>query len=150
MNKENVLKTLRFAKPDHIDLIRHGRKLLRGEAQEKLKKPVSCTACHFGQWYAKEGYKMVNIPQLLDLEALHEDIHKNYTALYYMTFDRRKKPRTSVITNGVEVPVDEKAFRAIKLKQLEKKTIRLIHSLNSIEKKVLAMQDNDFNSGWFL
>jgi hypothetical protein len=150
MNKQHIIKTIQQAKPEHMDWIKQGHKILQGEAQEHLKKPVECTACNFGQWYYEEGNKLVNIPQLIELEALHKEIHQSYTALYYMTFDRRKKARSTIITANREIPVDEKCFRQKKLKQLEKKTVKMILALGAIEKKVAAMQDKDFESGWFV
>jgi hypothetical protein len=149
MNKRFILKNLELAKPDHIEWIKQGHKLLQGAPQAQLKKPVSCTECGFGKWYYNEGYKLVNIPKLQELEKLHKEIHKTYIALYYMTFDRRKKPRSTIISAGVEVPVEEKAFRQRKLKQLEKKTITLVRELSEVEKKVGAMTTQDFESGWF-
>lgn len=150
MNKKHILKSLQQAKPDHIEWIKQGHKILKGEPQNSLKKPVLCTDCGFGKWYYHEGYKLVNIPQLLEIEVLHKEIHKTYTILYYITFDRRIKPRTTLISGGIEVPVEETMFRQKKLKQLEKKTITLIRALGDIEKKVDAMKDNDFQSGWFV
>jgi len=149
MNKNNILRNLQLAKPDHIELIKQGQKLLEGEAQEKLKKPVPCTDCGFGKWYYEEGYKLVNIPQLKALETLHQEIHKDYTALYYITFDRRIKPRSTIISGGVEVPVEEKAFRNKKLMQLQKKTVKMVRAIGNIEQKVTSMTDQDFESGWF-
>lgn len=150
MDKNNILKHLEQAKPEHIEWIKQGYQLLQGVPQENLKKPIDCTDCGFGKWYYREGYKLVNIPQLQDLERLHQEIHKTYTALYYITFDRRKKPRATIIRGDVEVPIVETAFREKKLKQLEKKTVTMIRSLNAIEKKVAAMQEKDFESGWFV
>ncbi len=150
MNKQHIIKTLRQAKPEHIEWIREGQKILQGEAQTHLQKPIECTACNFGKWFDQEGRKLVNIPQLLELETLHKEIHQSYTALYYMTFDRRKKPRSTVITANSEIPVNEKRFRRNKLKQLEKKTVKMIVALNKIEEKVAAMKDQDFQSGWFV
>ena len=150
MDKSSILKRLEQAKPEHIEWIKQGHKLLQGAPQEQLKKPVDCNDCSFGEWYNKEGFKLVNIPQLKDLEALHQEIHKTYTALYYITFDRRKKPRTTIIRGDVEVPIVEKAFREKKLKQLEKKTVTMIRSLNDVEKKVASMKEKDFESGWFV
>lgn len=151
MNKNNILRNLKLAKPDHIEWIKQGHKLLEGTPQNPIKKPIQCTDCGFGLWYYKEGYKLVNIPLLSEIEQLHEEIHKTYTILYYITFDRRKKPRATLITgNGVEVPVEEKAFRQKKLKQLEKKTITLIRALGEVEKKVSTMTEKDFQSGWFV
>ncbi len=150
MNKNNILKNLDTAKPDHIEWIKQGHKLLKGEPQSSLKKPITCTDCDFGKWYNEEGYKLVNIPQLKNLEALHEEIHKDYTALYYITFDRRSKARSTVISGGVEIPVEEKAFREKKLKQLEKKTVKMIRAIGSIEQKVNSMTKQDFESGWFI
>jgi len=150
MNKKYILKNLQLAKPDHMEWIKHGNGLLNGAPQQSLKNPVQCTDCGFGKWYYDEGYKLVNIPQLKDIEALHEEIHKAYTVLYYITFDRRTKPRATLISGGVEVPVDEKAFRMKKLKQLEKKTVAFVRALGDVEKKVDAMRDADFQSGWFV
>ena len=150
MNKKNILRNLQLAKPDHIEWIKQGHKLLQGAPQSALKKPVQCTECGFGKWYYDEGYKLVNIPQLKDIETLHQEIHKTYTVLYYITFDRRKKPRATLISGGIEVPVDEKAFRQKKLRQLEKKTVTLVRALADVEKKVNAMKDSDFQSGWFV
>ncbi len=150
MNKHRILKTIQQAKPEHMEWIKQGHKILQGETQDHLKKPVECTACHFGRWYYQEGNKLVNIPQLIELEALHKEIHQSYTALYYMTFDRRKKARATIITANEEIPVDEKHFRQKKLRQLEKKTVKMVLALGVIEKKVAAMQDKDFESGWFI
>ena len=150
MNKKHILKNLQLAKPDHIEWIKQGHQLLKGAPQNSLKKPVQCTDCGFGKWYYDEGYKLVNIPLLKDIEALHQEVHKTYTVLYYITFDRRKKSRSTLISGGVEVPVDEKAFRQKKLKQLEKKTITLVRALGDVEAKVQSMQDKDFESGWFV
>ena len=149
MNKRHILQNIQSAKPEHIEWIKQGHKIMEGVSQGDLKKPVACTDCGFGKWYQDEGFKLVNIPQLKALEALHEDIHKTYTALYYMTFDRRKKPRSTILSGGVEIPVEEKAFRHKKLKQLEKKTVKMVLELNNIEKKVNAMADKDFDSVWF-
>ena len=148
MNKAHIIKNLQQAKPDHIEWIKQGHKLVKGLPQDLIKKPVDCSACSFGKWYQDEGFKLVNIPQLKALEELHQEIHSTYTALYYITFDRRKKPRSTLISGGVEVPVDETPFRDKKLKELEKKTVTMIRTLSAIETKVNAMKDQDFDNGW--
>lgn len=150
MNKSHIKKVIQKAKPEHIEWIKQAHQILNGTPQEQLKKPLECTACEFGKWYYDEGLKLVNIPQLIALEKLHKDIHQTYTALYYMTFDRRQQARSTLITANEEVPVDEKNFREKKLKQLEKKTVKMILALGNIEKKVDAMNDQDFQSGWFI
>ena len=148
MDKNQIKTILQQAKPDHIEWIKQGHKLLKGVPQEQIRKPEGNCDCLFGKWYSKEGFKMVNIPQLHSAEALHKEIHNLYTALYYITFDRRHKARSTVISAGVEMPVEEKAFRQKKLKVLEKKTIKLIRSLDGVEKKVTKMQKKDFDSPW--
>jgi len=150
MNKQHIIKNIQQAKPEHINWVKQGYQILKGTPQTQLKKPLECTACEFGKWYYEDGLKLVNIPQLIELEKLHKEIHQSYTALYYMTFDRRTKARSTVISAGTEVPVDERNFRKKKLKQLEKKTVKMILALNTIEKKVHAMSEQDFESGWFI
>ena len=150
MNKSQIIKNLRQAKPDHIEWIKQGYKLVKGFPQEQIKKPVDCATCAYSQWYQKDGFKLVNIPQLKALEELHNDIHNTYTALYYITFDRRKKARATLITGDIELPVDETPFRQKKLNELEKKTVTMIRALSSIEKKVNAMKDQDFDNGWLI
>ncbi len=148
MNKNNIITILQQAKPDHMKWIKQAHKLLANEPQDQIAKPVSCSDCLFGKWHSQEGYKLVNIPQLNELEDLHKDIHTLYTTLYYTTFERRKKPRATVISQGVEIPVQEKKFRDKKLKLLEKKTVTLVRSLESIEKKITKMSETDFSSPW--
>ncbi len=148
MNKNQIITILQQAKPDHIEWIKQAHKLLANHPQDQINKPVTCDACLLGKWHSKEGFKLVNIPQLNELETLHKDIHNLYTALYYTTFDRRIKPRATVISAGIEIPVQEKKFRNKKLKQLEKKTVTLVRSLESIEKKVASMSEQDFSSPW--
>ncbi len=150
MNKSHIIKNLRQAKLDHIEWIKQGHKLVKGLPQEQIIKPEDCAACAYSKWYKEEGFKLVDIPQLKALEALHNDIHNNYTALYYITFDRRKKARATLITGGVELPIDETPFRQKKLKELEKKTVTMIRALSTIEKKVDAMKDQDFENGWLI
>lgn len=150
MNKHHIIKTIQLAKPEHIEWIKQAHQILDGVPQEQLRKPVECTACNFGKWYYDEGLKLVNIPSLIELESLHKEIHQTYTALYYMTFDRREKARSTLITAGEEVPVIEKKFRRNKLKKLEKKTVEMVIALDKITKKVDAMAERDFESGWFV
>lgn len=149
MNKKLILKNLELAKPDHIILIKEGHKLLEGKPQSQIKKPVNHSKCGFGLWHSDEGYKLVNIPILRELDALHQEIHLIYTALYYITFDRRKTPRSSILSGGVEVPIKERAFRDKKLKQLEKKVVTMVRLISKVEDKVNSMKANDFNSVWF-
>lgn len=149
MNKNLILKNLELAKPDHISLIKEGYKLLEGKPQEQIKKPVDHSKCGFGLWHDMEGYKLINIPVLRELDALHQEIHLIYTALYYITFDRRKKPRSTILSGGIEVPIKERAFRDKKLKQLEKKVVTMVRLISKVEEKVESMKPNDFNSVWF-
>ena len=148
MNKTHIINNLQQAKPEHIEWIMQGHKLIKGLPQNQIRKPVECELCGFGKWYQEEGYKLVNIPQLQKLEKLHKEIHSAYTALYYITFDRRSKARATLISGDLEVPVDETPFRLNKLKDLEKKTITMIRALSKIEDEVNAMQDQDFDNGW--
>jgi len=148
MNKNQIITILKQAKPDHVELIRQAQSLLNNESQNKIEKPVTCNDCLLGKWHTHEGFKLVNIPQLNELEVLHKDIHNLYTAIYYTTYDRRRKSRSTLISGGVEVPINEKKFRNKKMNQLKKKTIKLVKSLDSIERKVASMSDQDFNSPW--
>ena len=150
MNKHHIISQLQKAKTEHIEWVRHARALLKGISQNKIKKPISFSDCDFGLWFYKEGHRLVNIPQLEELEELHRDIHHLYTALYYITFDRRKVARATIISAGIEVPIEEKAFRQEKLKRLEKETIRMIHLLVVIAKTVATMKERDFNNGWLV
>ena len=149
MNKQHILKHLELSKPDHIALIKEAHKLLAGKPQVEIRKPVTHMECGYGRWYFSEGHKLINIPVLVELELLHQDIHHIYTALYYITFDRRKKARSTILSGGVEVPVEEKAFRDKKLKQLEKKVVTMIRLIDKVEDKINSMASNDFNSVWF-
>lgn len=148
MNKNQIITILQQAKPDHIEWIKQAHKLLANHPQDQINKPITCDACLLGKWYSQEGFKLVNIPQISQLEDLHKDVHNLYTALYYTTFDRRETPRAAIISKGVEIPIREKKFRDKKLKLLEKKTVTLVRSLESIEKKVASMSEQDFASPW--
>ena len=148
MNKSQILTILQQAKPDHIEWIKQAHKLLANHPQDKINKPVAYDACLLGKWHAQEGFKLVNIPQLSQLEDLHKEVHNLYTALYYTTFDRRIKPRATILSQGVEIPVQEKQFRDKKLKLLEKKTVKLVRSLESIERQITNMSEQDFSSPW--
>jgi len=148
MNKSQIITILQQAKPDHIEWIKQAHKLLANHPQDQIKKPVTCDACLLGKWQSQEGFKLVNIPQLSQLNDLHKEVHNLYTTLYYTTFDRRKAPRATIISQGVEIPLQEKKFRNKKLKLLEKKTVTLVRSLESIEKKVTNMSEQDFSSPW--
>lgn len=149
MNKRHILKNLELAKSDHIALIKEGHKLLQGRPQSEITKPSSHIECGFGKWHVLEGYKLINIPVLKEVDELHQEIHNIYTALYYITFDRRKKARSTILTGAIEVPVDEKAFRNKKLKQLEKKVVTMIRLLSKVEDKINSMKPDDFESVWF-
>ena len=149
MNKELILKHLKLAQPDHMDWIKQGHNLLNGTAQEDLRKPISCTDCGFGKWYFSEGHKLVSVPQLKELENLHKEVHTLYTEMYYITFDRRKIARSTIISGGVEIPVEELAFRTKKIKVLEKKAVTMIRKLAAIEKEVAEIEEGAFESVWF-
>ena len=150
MNKRHIISQLQKAKTEHIEWVRHARALLKDLPQHKIKKPIGFSACDFGQWFYEEGHRLINIPQLEELEELHRDIHHLYTALYYITFDRRKVARATIISAGVEVPIEEKAFRLEKLKRLEEETVRMIRLLAVIAKAVATMKERDFKNGWLV
>lgn len=149
MNKRHILKNLELAKPDHIAHIREAHKLLQGRPQSEIAKPTAHIDCGFGKWHILEGYKLINIPVVKDLDLLHQEIHNIYTALYYITFDRRTEARSTILTGDVEVPINEKAFRNKKLQQLEKKVVTMVRLLSRVEDKVNSMKPDDFESVWF-
>ncbi len=150
MNKAQIIKHLHQARPEHVLWVKEGRKLVKGVAEDQIRKPQQCDACNFTRWYEKEGHKLVNIPQLKAIQELHHEIHSAYTSLYFTTFDRRTKARSTIISGDVEIPIDELPFRRKKLKVLETKTIKLLKSLLIIEQKIEAMQEQDFENGWFV
>lgn len=150
MNKAQIIQHLHQARPEHVLWVKEGRKLVKGLPKEHIRKPQSCDACNFTHWYETEGHKLVNIPQLKTVQALHHEIHSAYTALYYITFDRRTKARGTIISGDVEIPIDEMPFRRKKLKVLETKTIKLLKTLLVIEQRVEAMQEQDFENGWLV
>ena len=150
MNKTQIIKHLHQARPEHVFWVKEGRKLVKGLPEKQIRKPLSCDACNFTRWYETEGYKLVNIPQLVTIQELHHEIHSAYTALYFITFDRRAKARATIISGDVEIPIDEMPFRRKKLKVLETKTIKLLKSLLVIEKKVEEMREQDFENGWLV
>ena len=130
--------------------MKEGRNLVKGVAEDKIKKPLQCDACDFSRWYDSEGYKLVNIPQLQTLQELHHEIHTAYTSLYFTTFDRRTKARATIISGDVEIPIDELPFRRKKLKVLETKTIKFIKLLINIEAKVESFEEEIFENGWLV
>lgn len=148
MQKSKIIQELHKARPEHVALVIEGRKLLKGIPEEKAKKPQQCTACNFGLWYDSEGHKLVNIPQLKKMQELHKDIHTAYTSLYYTTFDRRKKARSTILSGNTEIPIDELPFRKQKLKTLEMNTIKMLKTLVFVERKVSLMKEQDFDNGW--
>jgi hypothetical protein len=133
-----------------VKWVQEGRKLVKGITEDRAVKPQKCEACSFTLWYEAEGHKLVNIPELSQLQELHHEIHSAYTSLYYTTFDRRTKARATIISGNIEIPIDELPFRRKKLKMLETKTIKFLKSLLIIEKKVESMKDEVFENGWLV
>lgn len=150
MNKAEIIKHLHQARPEHVFWVKEGRKLVTGLAEDQIQKPQKCDACNFTHWYKSEGHKLVNIPELKVVQDLHEEIHIAYTSLYFTTFDRRTKARATIISGGVETPIDEMPFRRKKQKVLEAKTIKMLKLLIIIERKVEAMEENVFENGWLV
>jgi len=150
MNKSQIIKHLHQARPEHVSWVKEGRKLVKGLPEEQIKKPQQCDACNFSRWYEAEGHKLVNIPQLKNIQKLHHEIHTAYTSLYFTTFDRRTKARATIISGDVEIPIDETPFRRKKLKVLEVKTIKMLKLLIAIERQVETMKEHDFESGWLV
>lgn len=150
MNKEDIIKQLHQARPEHVKWVQEGRKLVKGLPEDQISKPQQCTACNFSLWYESEGHKLINIPELSELQELHHEIHSAYTALYFTTFDRRTKARATIISGDVEIPIDELPFRRKKLKVLETKTIKFLKALLVIEKKVEDLEEEVFENGWLV
>ena len=150
MDKAEIIKQLHQARPEHVKWVQEGRKIIKGMSEDKIQRPQQCVACNFSIWYETEGYKLVNIPHLSELQELHHEIHTAYTSLFFTTFDRRKKARSTIISGDVEIPIDELPFRRKKLKILENKTIKFLKALLVIEKKVEAMDEAVFDNGWLV
>ena len=150
MNKDKIIKILQQSSSEHIDWVRQGRMLVKGLPQYKIKTPQQCQGINFGKWYSSEGYKLVNIPELERLNVIHQEISKTYTALYYMTFDRRKQARSTLITaDEIEVPVEERRFRQQKLKHLEDKTIQFLKLLKRAQSKAQRIEEETLDSVWY-
>jgi len=150
MNKAQIIKHLHQARPEHVFWVKEGRKLVEGVTEDQVQKPQKCDACSFTDWYKREGHKLVNIPELKALQDLHEEIHSAYTALYFTTFDRRTKARATIISGGIETPIDEKPFRRKKQRVLEAKTIKMLKMLIAIERKIEALEETVFENGWLV
>ena len=148
MNKAQIIEQLHKARPEHVFWVKEGRKIVDGIPEDQIHKPQQCDACNFSKWYESEGHKLVNIPELKLIQELHHEIHTAYTSLYFTTFDRRVKPRATIISGGVETPIDETPFRRKKLKVLETKTIKMLKALIAIERKVESLQEEVFDNGW--
>jgi len=150
MKKAEIIKILQQTVPEQIDWVRQGRMLVKGIPEDQIKKPNDCDGNNFTDWYKSEGYKLVNIPQLEALNALSQENSKLYTALYYMTFDRRKKARSTLILAGeVEVPVEEIKFRQKKLNDLESNIKKMLQGVKAVENFVSQMDEMNFDSVWF-
>ncbi len=150
MNKVEIIKHLHQARPEHVFWVKEGRKLVQGLPEDQIHKPQQCDACNFSRWYESEGHKLVNIPELKTAQDLHQEIHIAYTSLYFTTFDRRTKARATIISGGVETPIDETPFRRKKQKILEAKTIKMLKLLIVIERKVELLEEEVFENGWLV
>lgn len=150
MNKTDIIQQLHKARPEHVFWVKEGRKIVKGLPESQIHRPQQCDACNFTLWYESEGHKLVNIPQLKTIQAIHKEIHSAYTSLYFTTFDRRTKARATIISGDVEIPIDETPFRRKKLKVLEAKTIKYLKALIMIERLVESMQEEDFENGWLV
>lgn len=150
MNKAQIIKHLHQARPEHVLWVQEGRKLVKGLPEDQIRKPQKCDACNFSKWYEAEGRKLVNIPELKIVQDLHEEIHVAYTSLYFTTYDRRNKARATIISGGIETPIDETPFRQKKQKVLEAKTIKMLKLLIAIEQKVESMEEEVFENGWLV
>ena len=144
--KSEIIHALGLARKSHLQWVVYADHLVKGVDKSEAKKPLDCTKCEFGEWYYSRGVKINNLPGFKKIEALHEDFHKAYLAIYYKRFDRRGSPSSRKIfriKNHLPKPKEvslEESFETLKkrFKALHKETQALEKMVNVMSEKLFA------------
>jgi hypothetical protein len=150
MEKEQILEQLRAAKAAHISWVQKAKLLIEGLKIDENAIPVNSTECRFGKWFYGDGQKLNalrnnSIECMGTIEELHFKLHDVYLKifkLYYLTenqgffaklFGKKKKVTEDTIRLGREYYT-----------QLEKISMDLLTEINRLERRIIAITEEEF------
>ncbi|MBD3789072.1 MAG: CZB domain-containing protein [Campylobacterales bacterium] len=150
MNKAEVLEHLRAAKAAHINWVQRAKLLVQGFEVSEDAIPVNSTQCRFGQWFYSDGQKLNacrNNPQeaMAEIEQLHFKLHDIYLNIFKIYYETEKKGFFSKLLFGTKKKVTEQEKNAAKMffEEMEKVSQKLVEELNRMERRIVAVTDED-------
>lgn len=149
MNKIQTIETIQKVKKFHESQMDNLQDFLNGK---HVEEPVciSKTQCEFGRWlYGREN----NIEKILgshfyeSLDRLHTQWHKEYSKIYELVYDKKKKGFFSKVFGSREGGLDPLSLDKAKLYYEELKVLshELLKVLSLCQRRVFAMSDSMFD-----
>lgn len=148
MKKEETLTHLRNAKKAHISWVHRAHALIEGLPVEKEQVPVSCTDCKFGLWFYGEGQRLNKIPSmdcLKEIEQQHFELHDIYMKIFKIYFsDEDRSFFAKFFGTRKKIAPENQEIAKEHYKELKVVSEKLIASIERLERRLLALNENNF------
>ena len=150
MNKEDILNQIRLAKASHVSWVQKAKFLIEGFPTDKEAIPKDATLCKFGAWFYSDGQKLnvlKNNPaeSMTRVEELHMNLHDNYLDIYKIYYSLGETGFFGKLL-GKKKSLTEESKKIAKeyFKKLEFTSKELIQELNRMERRIIAIKEEDF------
>ncbi len=147
MEKKDIIWKLREARKSHKRWVSYALALIQGIPVEKDQVPVIATDCAFGQWYYGMAQSLKNLPSFQAIEAPHTELHDIYMEIFNLLFNQKKGGFFSKLV-GKSARIDEQNRKLAKekYKQLDKVSKEILTRLESLEKEIQALSEDELQA----
>lgn len=150
MNKEEVLSQIRSAKASHVSWVQKAKFLIEGFPTDKESIPKDATLCKFGTWFYSDGQRLnvlKNNPQesMAKVEELHMNLHDHYLDIYKIYYSVGETGFFGKLLGRKKAPTEEsKKIAKEYFAKLGATSKELIEELNRMERRIIAVKEEDF------
>ncbi len=141
MTQQDFITNLRDAKASHIKWHAKALALASGFETGEDSIPKLYTDCTFGKWYYGVGQFISDIPDFVEIEPLHTELHNTYMQIYQKYIHPVKKNIFEKRDKAEKKKQKELLELVEKLKDI---STLLIQKINSVEKIIIKTDKDEF------
>lgn len=151
MDKSVTLQLLGDAKKAHVKWVQRAKLLIEGLPIDEGAIPLSCTDCHFGQWFYGEGQKLNalgNMSCLGDIEKAHFTLHDQYMKIFKIYFsDTDRSFFSKLFSSKKKISEQEKEMAKEHFIKLQAASDEVLDHIGKLERRLYAIPQSSFDAG---
>jgi len=142
-----TIQHLRRARASHKSMIMRAEATLAGmPIDPELQKPLTATACDFGQWLDGTGKRLQGFSVFNQLQTYHESFHHEYAEIFKILFDKPKGIK-NIFGQSKKAKKSLHLEAELLLPRLQSNYDALVKLLSTLEKDYLALKERSKTKG---